>query len=111
MDKKCSRILDKAIHELFYQDRRLNKKYYGLSFYEKKMAKIKREEEFKKIGNKTSLLEKKLDKDQILSNILPKDEEIIKLFYDKKEDINYDIEQLYEKSKILKYFNKNKKNI
>ena len=105
MDKKCSKILDDIIRELLYHDRKLNKKYFGLSMYEKKLLKIKREETYKKLSNETVLFEKKFDKDQILNDFLPKEDELKKLVKEEKKDLIGEIDDLYNKYKILKFYN------
>ena len=105
MDKKCGKILDDVIVELFYKDRKTNKKNYELSEYEKKLIKIKKEENYKKISNEAVLFEKKFDRDQIRNIFLSKDEEIKKLFKENKKDIFGQIDDLYNKYKVLKCFN------
>ena len=108
MDKRCSKILDCIINELFFEENRLNKKYYGLSSYEKKIIKIKRDEYFKKLSNESVLLEKKLEREHIMNVFAFKDEEIIKLIKEKKVTLMDKIDELYFKYKALKYFNSKK---
>ena len=105
MDNKCSKLLDCVVNELIYQDRKLNKGYLGMSSYEKKVLKIKREDDIKKIGNENVLVEKELQKDKILDIFLPENQEIVDLL---KENNNKhdDTELLYIKSKILKHLNR-----
>lgn len=108
MDKRCNKILDSIINELFFEENRLNKKYYGLSSYEKKIIKIKRDEYFKKLSNESVLLEKKLEREHIMSMFSYKDADIIKLLKEKKVTLMDQIDELYFKYKALKYFNSNK---
>ena len=105
MDKRCNKILDSIINELFFEENRLNKKYYGLSSYEKKIIKIKRDEYFKKLSNESVLLEKKLEREHIMSMFSYKDADIIKLLKEKKVTLMDQIDELYFKYKALKYFN------
>jgi hypothetical protein len=103
MDKKCSKLLDKILNEIYFRERRLNKDYLGLSSYEKKLLKIKRENDIKKIGNESVLIEKSLNKDRILDIFTTENKEMINML---KENYTYaddTIENIYEKSKILKY--------
>ena len=102
MDKKCSKILDGILNEILFRERRLHRDYFGLSSYEKKLLKIKREDEIKKLGNESVLMEKNLDKDKILDVFIPENEEMINLLKDKKSNDD-NIEELYEKSRILKH--------
>ena len=102
MDKRCSNLLDNIINELFYRDRKLNKEYLGLSSYEKKLLKIKRENDIKKLSNEQVLIEKEIEKDKILDIFLPESEDIIKIIKEDKENMEDTIEKLYEKTKILK---------
>ena len=108
MDKRCNKILDGIINELFFEENRLNKKYYGLSSYEKKIIKIKRDEYFKKLSNESVLLEKKLEREHIMNMFTYKDAEIIKLLKEKKVTLMDQIDELYFKYKALKYFNSEK---
>ena len=108
MDKKCKKILDSIINELFFEENRLNKKYYGLSSYEKKIIKIKRDEYFKKLSNESVLLEKKLEREHIMNMFTYKDADIIKLLKEKKVTLMEQIDELYFKYKALKYFNSEK---
>lgn len=105
MDKRCNKILDSIINELFFEENRLNKQYYGLSSYEKKIIKIKRDEYFKKLSNESVLLEKKLEREHIMSMFSYKDADIIKLLKEKKVTLMDQIDELYFKYKALKYFN------
>ena len=102
MDKRCSRILDNVIRELFYQDKKLNKKYSNLTSYEKKMLKIKRENDIKKISNDHVLMEKRMEKDKILDIFITENQEIINLLKDNDDGPNETIEKIYAKSKVLK---------
>ena len=82
-----------------------NKGYLGMSSYEKKVLKIKREDDIKKIGNENVLVEKELQKDKILDIFLPENQEIVDLL--KENNNKYDdIELLYIKSKILRHLNR-----
>ena len=108
MDKRCNKILDSIINELFFEENRLNKKYYGLSSYEKKIIKIKRDEYFKKLSNELVLLEKKLEREHIMSMFSYKDADIFKLLKEKKVTLMDQIDELYFKYKALKYFNSKK---
>ena len=102
MDKRCSNILDGVISELFYQDKKLNKEYTGLSSYEKKMLKIKRENDIKKISNDHVLMEKQMEKDKILDIFITENQEIVNLLKDNNNASNETIEKIYAKSKVLK---------
>ena len=105
MDKKCSNILDNVISELFYQDKKLNKEYTGLSSYEKKMLKIKRENDIKKISNDHVLMEKQMEKDKIFDIFITENQEIVNLIKDNNDASNETIEKIYAKSKVLKKLN------
>lgn len=102
MDKRCSNLLDNIVNELHFKDRRLNKEYLELSEYEKQILKIKRENILKKLSNEQVLLEKEIEKDKIFDVFLPENEEIINMIKEDKDCIKETIEQLYEKTKILK---------
>ena len=103
LDKKCSKILDNIIKEMLYKDRKLHKEYLGMSSYEKKMMKIKRENDIKKISNDHVLMEKEMEKDKILDSLIPENEEIIKLIKEDKITLNDSIEKIYAKSMVLKH--------
>ena len=105
MDKKCKKILDSIVNELFFEEKRLNREYYGLSNFEKKMIKIKRDKYFKKLSNESVLLEKKLEREHAMSLFTYKDAEIIKLLKEKKVTLYDKIDESYFKYKALKYFN------
>ena len=102
MDKKCSKILDGVINKIYYQDQKLNKKYFGLSSYEKKLMKIKRENDIKKISNDHVLMEKIIERDKILDIFVPENDEIIKIIKEDKKNLNDSIEKIYAKSMVLK---------
>ena len=107
MDNKCSKLLDSIVNELLYQDRKLNKQYLGLSSYEKKILKIQREDDIKKIGNEHAFNEKAIQKDKILDIFLSENQEIIDLLKENNNKNRYDdIELLYIKSKVLKHLKK-----
>ena len=104
MDKKCSKLLDKILNEIYFEQGRLNKDYLGLSSYEKKLLKIKRENDIKKIGNESVLIEKSLNKDKIFDIFTTENKEMIKMLKENYTYNNDSIESIYEKSKILKKF-------
>ena len=102
MDKKCSKILDNVLNELFFKDRQLNKEYLGLSSFEKKLLKIKRENDIKKMNKDRALKKNELEKDKILDIFIPENDEIINILKENKDNINNSIEKIYIKTKVLK---------
>ena len=79
-------ILNYAIKKMFYDDLRLNNKFYMDSLYERKLNKIKIDKEIKKLGTQALSLEKQFSSN---GTIVPKNEkrEILKILkgIDKKK--------------------------
>ena len=73
----------------------------------KKILKIQREDDIKKIGNEHAFNEKAIQKDKILDIFLSENQEIIDLLKENNNKNRYDdIELLYIKSKVLKHLKK-----
>ena len=71
-------ILNYAIKKMFYDDLRLNNKFYMDSLYERKLNKIKIDKEIKKLGTQALTLEKEFSSH---GSIVPKNEkrEVLKI--------------------------------
>ena len=102
MDKKCSKLLDNIINELLFKERRLKKEYLGLSSYEKKMLKIKRENDLKKLNKQHVLKQKEMEKDKILETFITENQEIINLLKENNNNLDNSIEKTFTKTKVLK---------
>lgn len=66
MDNKCKKILDNVLSELLLKQRIMNDYYIDEAPYEKRIKKMKRNKEFKKLGQKEMLLLESLKKDKVL---------------------------------------------
>ena len=103
IDNFGKEILNYAIKKMFYDDLRLNNKFYMDSLYERKLNKIKTDKEIKKLGIQALSLEKKYSSH---GNIVPKNEkrEILKILKDedkKKWSDDY-LKDLIRKCNVLK---------
>ena len=108
---------------MIYDDKRLHKKYIMESFFERKIKKVKMENEFNSVSHQTLLLEKKLNMDfddNIYENERKEVKEIIhdiikKNWYDEEELKESILRcnvmkklQLYENNTQRKHFKYNK---
>lgn len=63
LDKRGKQYLNEVIKKMIYDDKRLHKKYIMESLFERKIKKVKMENEFNSVSHQTLLLEKKLNMD------------------------------------------------
>ena len=96
-------ILNYSIKKMFYDDLRLNNKFYMDSLYERKLNKIKIDKEIKKLGIQALTLEKEFSSH---GNIIPKNErrEVLKILkaIDSKKWSNESLNDLIRKYHVFK---------
>ena len=96
-------ILNYAIKKMFYDDLRLNNKFYMDSLYERKLNKIKIDKEIKKLGTQALSLEKQFSSN---GTIVPKNEkrEILKILkgIDKKKWSSESLNDLIRRYHVFK---------
>ena len=103
LDKPCGKILERIINELIIKLEKLNNFYIDDSNLEKEIKNIKRNNEFKKIGNHIIYLEKILDKKGIYEIFKSDDDKIIKEFIENcRNERKINLKDLVLQSKIIK---------
>jgi hypothetical protein len=99
-------ILNYAIKKMFYDDLRLNNKFYMDSLYERKLNKIKIDKEIKKLGTQALTLEKEFSSH---GSIVPKNEkrEVLKILkaINSKKWSNESLNDLIRRYHVFKNIN------